>query len=91
MKIPQINKHLHEFHLHCCLVLELDGIYNNILFWFSLSTYEITYYLPTLSKWVRPLIMLLFNHPKPTKGIDALSISPFLVIDDNLIKAYKMI
>jgi len=34
---------------------------------------------------------LSFNHPKPTKGLDALSISPFLVIDDNLIKAYKRI
>jgi hypothetical protein len=33
--------------------------------------------------------MLSLNHPKPTKGFDALSISPFLVIDDNLIKAYK--
>jgi len=35
--------------------------------------------------------MLSFNHPKSTKGLDALSISPFLVIDDNLIKAYKKI
>ena len=48
-------------------------LYNNTLFWFSLSTYEITYYLSTLSKWVSPLIILLFNHPKPTKGLDALS------------------
>jgi hypothetical protein len=45
--------------------------------------------MSTLSKWVRPLIMLSYNHPKPTKGLDALAISPFLVIDDNLIKAYK--
>jgi hypothetical protein len=33
--------------------------------------------------------MLPFNSPKPTKGLDALSISPFLVIDDNTIKACK--
>jgi hypothetical protein len=44
---------------------------------------------PALSKWVRPLITLSFNQPKPTKGLDALSISPFFMIDDNLIKAYK--
>ena len=30
---PTINKHLHEFHLHCCLVLELDCLYNNTSFW----------------------------------------------------------
>ena len=82
---------MHEFHLHCCLVLELDCLHNNTSFWLSLSTCEITYYLSILSKWVSPLITLSFNHPKPTKGLDALSISPFLVIDDNLIKAYKKI
>ena len=88
---PTINKPLHEFHLYCCLMLELDCLYNNTSFWLSLSTYEITYYLSTLSKRVSPLITLSFNHPKPTKGLDALSISPFLLIDDNLIKAYKKI
>ena len=61
---PTINKPLHEFHLHCCLVLELDCLYNNTSFWLSLSTCEITYYLSTLSKRVRPLITLSFNHPK---------------------------
>ena len=30
---PTINKHLHEFHLHCYLVLELVCLYNNTLFW----------------------------------------------------------
>ena len=35
--------------------------------------------------------MLSINTPKPTRGLDALSISPFLVIDDNPIKAYKKI
>ena len=74
---PTIIKPLHELHLHCCLVLELDYLHNNTLFWLSLSTYEITYYLSTLSKRVSPLITLSFNHPKPTKGLDALSISPF--------------
>ena len=29
--------------------------------------------MSTLSKRVRPLITLSFNHPKPTKGLDALS------------------
>ena len=59
--------------MHCCLVLELDCLYNNTSFCLSLSTCEITYYLSTLSKWVSPLITLSFNHPKPTKGLDALS------------------
>ena len=54
-------------------MLELDCLYNNTSFWLSLSTCEITYYMSTLSKRVRPLIMLSFNHPKPTKGLDALS------------------
>ena len=35
------------------------------------------------------LIVLSNNTPKPTRGLDALSISPFLVIDDKPIKAYK--
>jgi hypothetical protein len=43
----------------------------------------------TLSKLVRPLMVLSFNSPKPTKWLDALTIFPFLVIDDNTIKAYK--
>jgi hypothetical protein len=34
-------------------------------------------------------MVLSFNSPKPTKGLYALSISPFLVIDDNTIKTYK--
>jgi hypothetical protein len=33
--------------------------------------------------------VLSFNSPKPTKGVDALTISPSLMIDDNTIKAYK--
>jgi hypothetical protein len=43
----------------------------------------------TLSKLVKPLIVLSFNSPKPNKGLDALIISPSLMIDDNTIKAYK--
>ena len=43
----------------------------------------------TLSKLVRPLMVLSFNSLKPTKGLDALTIFPYLVIDDNTIKAYK--
>ena len=38
---------------------------------------------------ISPLIMVSINPPKPTRGLDALLISPFLVIDDNPIKAYK--
>ena len=29
---PTINKPLHEFHLHCCPVLELDCLYNSTSF-----------------------------------------------------------
>jgi len=54
-------------------MLELDCLHNNTSFLLSLSPYEITYYLSTLSKRVSPLITLSFNHPKPTKGLDALS------------------
>ena len=45
---PIINKLLHEFHLHCCLVLELDCLYNNTSFWLytiSSSIYEIINFL----------------------------------------------
>jgi hypothetical protein len=56
-------------------MLELDYLYNNTSFWLLLSTYEITYYLSTLSKRVSSLITLSFSHPKPTKGLDALSTS----------------
>ena len=35
--------------------------------------------------------MLLINTPKLTRGLDVLSISPFLVIDDKPIKAYKKV
>ena len=42
-------------------------------------------------KQVSPLIVLSINAPKPTRGLDALSISPFLVIDDNPIKTYRKI
>ena len=31
---PTLNKHLHEFHLYCCLVLELNCLYNNTSFGF---------------------------------------------------------
>ena len=91
---PIINKPLHEFHLHCCLMLELDCLYNNTSFWLYIWTQvyvrlSISYF--TLSKHVRPLIILSFNHAKSTKGLDTLSISLFLVIDDNLIKVYKRI
>jgi hypothetical protein len=34
---------------------------------------------------------LSIDSPKPLGSLDALSISPFLVIDDNTIKAYKYI
>jgi hypothetical protein len=40
-----------------------------------------------LAKLNSSLIVLSFKHENPLGGIDALSISPFLVIDDNMIKA----
>jgi hypothetical protein len=40
-----------------------------------------------LAKLVSSLIVLSFKHQNPLGGLDALSISPFLVIDDNTIKA----
>src|SRR6185369_16732144 len=52
---------------------------------------QIKYLLIISCKQVSPLIVLSINTPKPTRGLDALSISPFLVIDDNPIKAYKKI
>ena len=54
----------------------------------SFSTiYSINFLLIISCKQVSPLIVLSDNAPKPTRGLDALSISPFLVIDDNTIKA----
>jgi len=52
---------------------------------------QIKYLLIILCKQVSPLIVLSINTPKPTNGLDALSIYPFLVIDDKPIKAYKKI
>ena len=52
---------------------------------------QIKYLLIISCKQVSPLIVLSINTPKPTKGLDALSISPFLVIDDKPIKAYTKI
>jgi hypothetical protein len=44
---------------------------------------------PNLIKLISSLILLSFNHQNPQGGLDALSISPFSVIDDNTIKVYK--
>ena len=52
---------------------------------------QIKYLLIISCQQVSSLIVLSINTPKPTRGLDALSISPFLVIDDNPIKAYKKI
>jgi hypothetical protein len=43
-----------------------------------------------LAKLISPLILLSFKHQNPQEGLDALSISTFLVIDDNPIKASWM-
>ena len=51
----------------------------------------IKYLLIISCKQVSPLIVLSINTPKPTRGPDALSISPFFVIDDKPIKTYKKI
>jgi hypothetical protein len=45
--------------------------------------------LTNLDKYISPLIALSLIHQNSLRGLDALSISPFLVIDDNSIKAYK--
>jgi hypothetical protein len=41
---------------------------------------------PKLIKLISFLIVLSFNHQNPLEGLDALSVSPFLVIDDNKLK-----
>ena len=51
----------------------------------------IKYLLIISCKQVSPLIVLAIYTPKPTRGLDALSISLFFVIDDKPIKAYKRI
>jgi hypothetical protein len=44
-----------------------------------------------LAKLISSLIVLSLKHRNQLGGLDALSISPFLVIDDNTIKASQMI
>jgi hypothetical protein len=69
-------------------------LFNLVLNLCSLSLYTIqvcsSYRIScsTLSKLVSLLNVLSSKSPKLTKGMNALSISPFLVIDDNTFKAY---
>ena len=112
---PTTKKPFHQFHLHCCLLLELDyfhnlptqqyssfGLHFNTMWntiklaflldlWYILlcNIHVYAIYLiscSTLSKLVRPLIVLSFNSPKPTKGLDALS--PCSCDDDESIKVF---
>jgi len=64
---------------------------HNCLQYMSYIISQIKYLLIISHKQVSPLIVLSINIPKPTRGLDVLSISPFLVIDDKLIKACKKI
>ena len=76
-------------------MLEIYCLYNNTSFWLYIwaQVYvrlSISYF--TLSKYVRHLIALSFNHPKPTKGLDELSITPFwwlMTTQLKLTKRYK--
>ena len=55
-------------------------VYNNTQLWSSFEHYvkyhQVCFLVEPLihSKLVRPLVMLSFNSPKPTKGLDALTI-----------------
>jgi hypothetical protein len=71
IEIPQLSKPFMK--AICIVVLCLNYIVsNNTSFWPSLITCEIVYFLTTITKRVRPLIILLNNHPKLTKRLDAL-------------------
>jgi hypothetical protein len=53
-RCPIIYKPLLEFDLHCCLMLELDCLYNNTSFWLFIPT---QYGTPSsLPLWLKPLI-----------------------------------
>ena len=64
---------------------------HNCLQYMSYIISQIKYMLIISHKQISPLIVLSINTPKTTRGLDVLSISPFLVIDDNPIKAFKKI
>jgi hypothetical protein len=58
------------------------------LTYYSFGTLVCIVIYPKLIKLISSLVVLSFNHQNPLGGLDALSISPFLVIDDNIIEAY---
>ena len=71
-----------------------NGTYTIACNTWAISIYidsQIKYLLIISCQQVSSLIVLSINTPKPNGGLDALSISPFLVIDDKPIKTYKMI
>jgi hypothetical protein len=49
--------------------------------------YKTIFHVSHLAKVISSLIILSFKHQNSLGGLDALSISLFLVIDDNTIKA----
>jgi hypothetical protein len=63
-----------------CLVKWIASIYSSNIFPVS-----------HFAKLISALIILSFKHQNPQGGLDALSISPFFMIDDNPIKASYMI
>jgi hypothetical protein len=54
--------------------------------YYSFGTLICIVIYPKLIKLISFLIVLSFNHQNPLEGLDALSVSPFLVIDDNKLK-----
>jgi hypothetical protein len=79
------------------LVFMMLRIYNHIVHniclvkWIASIHSQDIFPISRLAKLIISLIILSFKHQNPQGGLDALSISPFLVIDDNPIKASRMI
>jgi hypothetical protein len=93
-----INPLISSFSLdEILLVFMTLGIYNHISHnlclgkWIaSIHSHDI-FHVSHLAKLISSLIILSFKHQNPQRGLDALSISHFLVIDGNPIKASRMI
>jgi hypothetical protein len=78
------------------LVFMTLRIYNHISYnvclikWIALIHSQDIFPASHLAKLISSLIVLSFKHQNPQGELDALSITPFLVIDDNPIKASLM-
>jgi hypothetical protein len=79
------------------LVFMMLRIYNHIghnvflVKWIASIQSQDIFPISHLAKLISSLIVLSFKHQNPQGDLDVLSISPFLVIDDNPIKASWMI